>query len=1190
MQSNKQLFANHSAAIVMAIAVAMGSHGVAGQGLTLPEPTAVQASYQAHLDDAVVPASFNEAAAAPETNAAAPAKKETIQSELASVEAATNLSDEVRKGYVERLRKAIVWTDNEEIARKRSAEIEAFLLTLPKVLAEAQAAMAVSVDSEPPAVPMGGTIAQLEQQLIALRTQMEAEESEFHSKEREIENRTVRLGELAKEILDIEKRIDDAKKQVATLGTENLSSRIQSMEQQARVACLEQQLLTMKAERRRLEEVAPLLPLQRDILNRAVNTRKKHLASWQVALDKWRKDESLRQAAEARRVANESHPALKSAAEINAEIAESRIKTAADIERIGKMIELLNTKAKHFNEAFETLRSKVEHAGATSSTGLLLQKQRGELPSPSTFAKRVELVATEMPATHLQLTEWKQMQRDVADPDDAANRMVESLPASVQQYDHANVVEVVSRLLRDRRDLLDNAIADQEALLRNLNELELINQSVETQVAEFRQFLDQRVLWIRSTDAFAAKDLREASKGLATLMTPSKWVEVVRVFAGDMLQRPVFVVFLASSFLLLLLFHAQMLAAVRRLSQPPEPGCEAKFSRYAAAFGIAVFLSVRWPVLLLAAGYRLRLASGSTEWTQSVGDACITTVLFLWACSLVREMCRRESVGERVFKWSPTALAKVRNVVDLTVFVGTPVFALLQLSQFSDVAEMRSLQRLLFISILGFVGLQIGWLVRPGGPFMLCLQREDSTSITYRLRHPIWFIVTGAPLAFAILSLVGYHFSAYHLSGRLAETAMALVTIIVMYSLAIGWLEVNGYNRELARSLAIEAEQAESLELANHIANHDEDEEDSESLGEDASQETVNSEFCDLLRWASVMLLICGGWIIWSDVLPALRVLDRVVLWTNIESIAETVVDKQGYQSIVMNERSVPTTLTDLFAAMLVVIATLLIGRRLPIVLELTVLDRLPLEAGTQQAVAILVRYAATIAGTLFACSVIRLSWSSVQWLAAAMTVGLGFGLQEIFANLVSGLIILFERPIRVGDMVTVGNLTGNVTRMQMRATTITDFDRREMIVPNKTFITDNVINWTLSDPISRIVLPVGVAFGTDVHHVQRILMRIAERNPAVMKEPAPSTLFKGFTESALDIRLHVFIPKRDMYPIVLNQLNVAIATELHRAGIQIAYPQRDLHIKTVDSLAALIPRVREHNQNRDQHRDQNVA
>jgi potassium efflux system protein len=223
------------------------------------------------------------------------------------------------------------------------------------------------------------------------------------------------------------------------------------------------------------------------------------------------------------------------------------------------------------------------------------------------------------------------------------------------------------------------------------------------------------------------------------------------------------------------------------------------------------------------------------------------------------------------------------------------------------------------------------------------------------------------------------------------------------------------------------------------------------------------------------------------------------------------------------------------------------------------------MEPGGREAMAIIVRYVATVVGLLLACNVIRLSWSSVQWLAAAMTVGLGFGLQEIFANLVSGLIILVERPIRVGDIVSVGDVTGTISRMQMRATTVTDYDRRELIVPNKKFITDNVINWTLSDPISRVVLPVGVAYGTDVNRVRDILLRIARESPFVLDEPAPNTLFKSFGDSTLNVQLMVFIPQRSVYIDVVNELNGAIAREFEAANIQIAFPQMDLHVKSMD-------------------------
>lgn len=191
----------------------------------------------------------------------------------------------------------------------------------------------------------------------------------------------------------------------------------------------------------------------------------------------------------------------------------------------------------------------------------------------------------------------------------------------------------------------------------------------------------------------------------------------------------------------------------------------------------------------------------------------------------------------------------------------------------------------------------------------------------------------------------------------------------------------------------------------------------------------------------------------------------------------------------------------------------------------------------------------------------------------AGLTVGLGFGLQEIFANLVSGLIILFERPIRMGDTVTVGATTGKVSRMQIRATTITDFDNRELIVPNKRFITDNVVNWTLSSPITRFVVPVGISYDSNPAEAHRLLLEIARNHPLIMSEPAPSAAFTGFGDSTLDLELRAFIAKRDDYVITLHEVNLAIEEVFRQAKIEIAFPQQDIHIRTIASaVEAAVP------------------
>jgi potassium efflux system protein len=171
--------------------------------------------------------------------------------------------------------------------------------------------------------------------------------------------------------------------------------------------------------------------------------------------------------------------------------------------------------------------------------------------------------------------------------------------------------------------------------------------------------------------------------------------------------------------------------------------------------------------------------------------------------------------------------------------------------------------------------------------------------------------------------------------------------------------------------------------------------------------------------------------------------------------------------------------------------------------------------------------------------------------------------LQEIFANFVSGLIILFERPVRIGDVVTIDNVTGSVSRIQIRATTITDWDRKEYIVPNKEFVTGKLLNWTLSDKTNRIVVRVGVAYGTDTEKVLAILQEIADEHPLILKDPPPIVAFEGFGDSTLDLVLRCFLPNLDNRLKVVTQLHVTIDRRFREAGIDIAFPQRDVHIRS---------------------------
>ncbi len=170
-------------------------------------------------------------------------------------------------------------------------------------------------------------------------------------------------------------------------------------------------------------------------------------------------------------------------------------------------------------------------------------------------------------------------------------------------------------------------------------------------------------------------------------------------------------------------------------------------------------------------------------------------------------------------------------------------------------------------------------------------------------------------------------------------------------------------------------------------------------------------------------------------------------------------------------------------------------------------------------------------------------------------------------ANFICGLIVLFERPFRVGDTVTIGDVSGTVARIRIRATTIIDWDRKELIVPNKEFIVGRLINWSLSDNRIRIRIPVGVAYGSDTQLATELLVQAARKNPHVLSEPAADAIFKGFGDNSLNFELRVYINGIENWWSMQHELNVTIDTAFKKAGVTIAFPQRDVHLDATNPL-----------------------
>ena len=256
-------------------------------------------------------------------------------------------------------------------------------------------------------------------------------------------------------------------------------------------------------------------------------------------------------------------------------------------------------------------------------------------------------------------------------------------------------------------------------------------------------------------------------------------------------------------------------------------------------------------------------------------------------------------------------------------------------------------------------------------------------------------------------------------------------------------------------------------------------------------------------------------------------------------------------------------SLADVVKSLLILVITFWLLNYLPGIYEVALFPRFKWDSGLRYAILTISRYGIVFLGVIIALTAIHLDLGRLGWLMAAVGFGLGFGLQEIFSNFIAGIILLVERPIRVGDTITVGAISGEVKRINIRATTVLNWDRMEVVIPNKDLITKEATNWTLSDKVTRITVPVGVAYGSDIDRVHATLLEIAEAEDEVLKDPEPKALFLLHGDSTLNFELRVFVPKLNKRLEMIDRLNTIINKEFKARGIEIAFPQRDLHIRS---------------------------
>lgn len=519
---------------------------------------------------------------------------------------------------------------------------------------------------------------------------------------------------------------------------------------------------------------------------------------------------------------------------------------------------------------------------------------------------------------------------------------------------------------------------------------------------------------------------------------------------------------------------------------------------------------------------------------------------YWWFFTFWLSLFRPNGIFVRHFEFSQQSAVRFQSVIKRIVVA---VVLLLNTSVFSNVTDYG-----LANDVIGQVNTIVSLLfciiiIAPRFKNVLRSYEDEKKSHNHIIVKIVQFGLQIIPVGLVLLVALGYYYTALNLIQHLINSYIAWCVWWLIRQVIYRGITVS--SRRLAHRRL-----EEKLRQKQAGFNDGSTSDDVVVLNEKEEGLALNEVRSQLLRFADLFIwtaLIGIFYYVWSDLVTVASYLREVTLWQQTTTTeAGTVMES--------------ITLFNLLVALVIVGITYVLVRNISGILEVLIFSRVKLSQGTPYTITTLLTYVLVAVGGAWAFATLGMSWSKLQWLFAALSVGLGFGMQEIFANFVSGIILLFERPIRVGDTVTINGVSGTVAKIRIRAITLIDFDRKEVIVPNKSFVTGQVINWALSNTMTRLVINVGVAYGSNLELVKKLLLQAANEQTTVLKDPEPRAYFLSFGASTLDHELRVYVAQLAERTNTIDALNRRINELFAENNIDIAFNQLDVFIKNNDT------------------------
>ena len=1071
--------------------------------------------------------------------ASAALSEDQLQQELKQAESNKEVANQAQ--IVELLQKAINWMSEASASTARSGQYQTAIDDFPRLSQSLRQDLKTQADKPLP-VDDNLSSAELDQQILQVSSQLLEEARQLRQEQdrsRDISDSLSQLPQQQSEarnaLADIDQRLQSFNNNKSALAQAQLKAlQAESAARKARVDELELAQLSA-SNRQELSRIrAELYKTRHDRLDEQLQTLRNNLNSQRQR----EAETALEKTEQLAEQSGELPKSITQQLQSNRELSLALNQQAQRMDLISSQQRQAAAQTLQVRQALSTIKEQAQWLDASPLLGETLRAQVAKLPEmPKPQQLDGDMGQLRVQRLHYEDLLGKQQQYRQGKQDDGQ-------PLSAAQQ------KILQAQLKTQTDLLNSLLSGCDTQILELTKLKVANTQLVDALKDINDAAHRYLFWVADVSPIGF------SYPLQTMH------DLNRLLSLDTLSQlgKASVMMVTSRETLLPLFGALILVIVsissrrhyynflERASSRVGKVTQDQFSLTARTVFWSILVALPLPVLWAALGYGLQSA-----WpfpiAVAIGDGVTATLPVLWLFMISHYLAHPKGLFITHFNWPQRRVSRALRYYSLSIWLIVPlIMALITFDNLNDREFSNTLGRLCFIILCALLGLVTQSLKRAGIPLYLDKQGNGENLVNSSL----WWMMLGAPLIAAFASMLGYLATSQALLARL-ETSLAIwFLLLVIYHIIRRWMLIQrrkiAFERAKQRRAEILSQRAKGEEdtpLANSNEGAIEIEEPVVDL------DAISSQSLRLVRSLLALVALLSVIVLWSEIHSAFSFLENIKLW----DVSSTT---QGVESMQ------PITLGHVLIAILVLIITTQLVRNLPALLELALLQHLDLTPGTGYAALTITKYAVLLIGGLTGFSMLGIEWGKLQWLVAAMGVGLGFGLQEIFANFISGLMILFEKPIRIGDTVTIRNLTGSVTKINTRATTIVDWDRKEIIVPNKAFITEQFINWSLSDSVTRVVLTVPAPVEANSEEVTSILTHAARKCSLVLDTPAPEAYLVDLQQGIQIFELRMHAAEMAHRMPLRHEIHQLILAGFREHGIILPFPPFQVRMETL--------------------------